>query len=102
MALSSDGKTVAIGAPQSSEFGTGTGVIRVFQFDDASGDARWELQGSGLGSEVGSAYGSAVALSSNGRRVTGGAPTTPYVKSIARAGAVFVFDREQEDAVGQQ
>ena len=104
--LSKDGNTLAIGAPESSEFGTGSGHIQVWMYNEDS--SQWVQEGSKIGGPLGSNMGSSVALSvsslsNNGNdasaettiRVVGGAPTADYDGSIINAGSFFVFDREE-------
>ena len=71
VALSSDGLTVAIGAPYNDENGSSSGQVRVFSF---VGDT-WVQRGSDIdGEAAGDLSGSAVALSSDGLTVAIGAP----------------------------
>ncbi|GFH52428.1 hypothetical protein CTEN210_08904 [Chaetoceros tenuissimus] len=72
VSLSSDGRTVAIGAPYNYENGYCSGHVRVYQFQDST--PSWEQLGQDIESEA--AYdisGSSVSLSSNGRTVAIGA-----------------------------
>jgi len=92
VALSGDGNTLAVGAPQNNIFGEASGLIQVFKYDSAT--STWEQEGGGIGSQIVSEFGAAVALSNDGMRVAGGAPMTAYDGTISRAGSALVFDRE--------
>jgi hypothetical protein len=94
VALSSDGSVLAVGAPQNNLFGDGAGLIQVFKYDSTS--ALWNQLGSGIGSEKAAEFGVAVAMSGDGTRVFGGAPTTAFDGSITRAGSVLVYDQEKK------
>jgi hypothetical protein len=93
VSLSGDGSTLAIGGPQNSLFGDGAGRIQVLKYDSES--SSWNTQGSDIGSETAAELGASVALSFDGKRVAGGAPTTAYVGSVTRAGSVQVWDRDE-------
>merc|ERR1712070_1166958 len=73
VSLSSDGKTVAIGAPYNDDNGTNTGHVRVYEYDetilewtqlgqDIDGEAEWDISGE------------SVSLSSDGKTVAIGVP----------------------------
>jgi hypothetical protein len=91
VALSTDGSVLIVGSPQNNRFGEGTGAMSVFRHDAAT--KSWKPEGSAIGSAHSAGLGTAVALSLNGTRVAGGAPTTAYDGSIPRAGIVLVYDR---------
>jgi hypothetical protein len=72
VSLSSDGRTVAVGAPYNYENGYCSGHVKVYKFHDTS--SLWEQLGGDIESEA--AYdisGSSVSLSSDGRTVAIGA-----------------------------
>ena len=71
VALSSDGQTVAIGAPQHADSGRDSGQLRVYQWNGSS----WVQMGASIdGYEGGDALGTSVALSSDGQTIAIGAP----------------------------
>ena len=67
VSLSSDGNTVAIGAPKND------GTVRIYAFADAS-QSKWTQIGNIIDGEAGDEYGSSVSLSSDGNTVAIGAP----------------------------
>ncbi|KAL7562423.1 hypothetical protein ACA910_020565 [Epithemia clementina (nom. ined.)] len=113
VALSDDGHTLAMGAPESDEFGVDSGHVQVWQFHVKS--RQWIQQGSNIGGTAGSNMGTSVALSittsspsittsgednnggentkTNNIRVAGGAPGADFDGSVIQAGSIFVFDR---------
>jgi hypothetical protein len=90
VALSWDGGTLAVGAPQSNHFGQDTGAVSVYRY--LADRASWKQHGSAMGSALVSEFGASVSLSDDGLRVAGGAPMTAYDGSVARAGCVLVYD----------
>ena len=80
-----------LGGPQNNHYGDSAGSLKVFQYEAAA--STWNQQGSSIGSEAVAEFGVTVALSSDGTRVAGGAPTTAFDGSISRAGSVLAFDR---------
>jgi LPXTG-motif cell wall-anchored protein len=87
VSLSSDGSTVAIGAPYNEGNGSSAGHVRIYQLD---GNA-WVKMGSDIDGEAAEDYsGEAVSLSSDGTRVAIGAPYNGG--SATEAGHVRVFD----------
>ena len=90
VALSADGNTALIGAPENK-----TGVGTAFVFTRTSGT--WTQQGTGLtgGGEGGAAqFGHSVALSGDGNTALIGGPTNnPGVGFAVHAGAAWVFTR---------
>jgi hypothetical protein len=86
IALSDDGNTLAIGAPQARDK---RGRVKVLEYDGSS----WTPHGSSIFGEPGDDFGSSVALSSDGKRVLGGAPSATFDGSIAQAGMARVYDR---------
>ena len=88
IAMSSDGNKIAIGAPLNEGIGGGnTGHVRIYSWDGTA----WTQVGEDLeGDAAGDEAGSAVALSSDGNRVTFGAR---YVDGKGnQTGLVRVFD----------
>ena len=71
VSLSSDGKTVAIGAPKNDENGSDSGHVRVFKIDDSD---NWIQLGFDIdGEAAGDWSGYSVSLSSDGKTVAIGA-----------------------------
>ena len=93
VALSGDGNVLAIGGPQNTLFGDRAGIISIYKYD--SSNSLWKQSGSSIGSSSVTEFGMSIALSNNGQRVVGGAPTTTYDGSVARAGSVLVFDADE-------
>lgn len=93
LALSEDGRVVAVGAIQGElgEFGShGPGYARVYRLD---GENRWQQLGQDLvGEEADDEFGFSVALSADGRVAAVGAPRNDA--SGDRAGQVRVFLEE--------
>ena len=94
VALSADGTVLAIGGPQNAKFGDRAGIISVYNYDPSNG--LWKQKGSSLGSPNVTDFGTSIALSNDGQRVVGGAPTTTFDGTIARAGSVLVFDSDDD------
>jgi hypothetical protein len=95
VALSSDGTVLAIGGPQSTMFGDKAGTISVYKYDADRGT--WKQRGSAIGNSNVTEFGTSIALSDDGQRVVGGAPTTTFDSRIARAGSVLVFDSNEKE-----
>jgi hypothetical protein len=85
IAVSSDGQTIAIGAPFNNDAGTVAGHVRVYRW---SGTA-WVQRGADIDGEVGSQSGSSVSLSSDGQTVAIGAPSSDAIGT--NAGQVRVY-----------
>jgi hypothetical protein len=84
VSLSSDGLTVAIGAPLNDENGTNSGHVKVYNFD--SGSSTWIQMGSNIdGKYQGNISGNSVSLNSDGSTVAIGAPGV-------RSGQVRVYN----------
>jgi hypothetical protein len=98
VALSGDGSTVVVGSPQNSLFHENAGIIAVHRYDETS--KSWIQQGSLIGSTSTAELGLSVAISNDGIRVAGGAPTTAFDGSISRAGSVLVFDPDESQENG--
>jgi hypothetical protein len=102
VSLSSDGDILAIGAPQNSEFGAGSGMVKVLKFDVRS--STWIQQGTNIGGLSPDAnFGLSVALSANGSRVVAGAPKALFNGALIEAGSARVYDRDEtaRQEVGQ-
>ena len=86
VAISSDGSTVAIGAPYNSGVGSSAGHVRVYQFVAGT----WTKIGDDMDGEAAGDYsGYSVAISSDGTKVAIGAPYNDGVGS--NAGQVRVY-----------
>lgn len=84
VSMSSDGTTVAIGAPENDGFGSGTGHVRVYR--NVSGV--WTQIGADIDGQIlGGKSGSSVSLSSNGNVIAIG---SPYAGSTYK-GLICVF-----------
>lgn len=110
VAVSSDGNTLAIGAPYEASASTGINGVQTDATAASAGavyvyvrsGANWSFQAYVKASNTGSKdlFGSAVALSADGNTLVVGAPgeasanvNNPQDNSMADAGAVYVFDR---------
>jgi hypothetical protein len=92
VSLSSDGSTVAIGAPRNEDNGRDSGHVRIYSFD--SGSSTWTQMGSDIDGESSYDYsGRSVSLSSDGSTVAIGAPFyddgTNYESGVVR---IYRFD----------
>jgi hypothetical protein len=73
VSLSSDGKTVAIGAPSNEGNGSDSGHVRIFQWTEST--STWTQMGANIdGEETLDKFGTSVSLSSDGKTVAIGAP----------------------------
>jgi hypothetical protein len=71
VSLSSDGSTVAIGAPYSDANGSSSGQVRIYQYDGVG----WQQLGADIDGEASADYsGGSVSLSADGSTVAIGAP----------------------------
>jgi hypothetical protein len=68
------------------------GRVEVYKYEEAKG--LWALEGKSIPGSTGEEFGSSVALGMQGRRLVVGAPSTTFDGSIAQAGAVRVYDRD--------
>ena len=91
VSLSSDGRTVAIGAPVNSDSGYDSGQVRVYQYSDAS----WSQLGGDIDGVAYDQSGSSVSLSPDGTIVAIGAP-----KASNMLGKVRVY-RYSDDSWSQ-
>jgi LPXTG-motif cell wall-anchored protein len=85
VAMSADGKRIAVGAP--APFSSGIGLVRVF---DRSG-TNWVQVGSDIVGSAGDRFGWSVAMSANGDRIVIGAPSDDDALG-ADMGSVSVFE----------
>jgi hypothetical protein len=94
VSLSSDGNILAIGAPQNSEYGEGSGMVKILEYDVRS--STWIQQGTnigGLSPDVN--FGVRVALSADGSRVVAGAPKALFNGALTEAGSALAYDRSE-------
>jgi hypothetical protein len=99
VALSSDGTTLVMGAPENGEFGKSSGQIQVWQYVHKAAGAganKWIQLGSNVGGTAGANLGSSVALSwhddetkSGVLHVVGGTPGADFDGSVTKAGGFF-------------
>jgi len=103
--LNHDGSILAVGSPQGGPLDSGR--VRMLQYDETARD--WSDIGPAIGASPQyhssqsphSAFGSDIALNSDGSRVLVGAPSATFDGSIAQAGMVRVYDRvtnEEDEA----
>ena len=89
IAISSDGRTIAVGAPTDDSNGANIGMVAVYNYVIGSGD--WIQLGSSLFGDPGSKeFGYSISLSSNGKILAAGSLTHSsaqgYVKSYKYSG----------------
>jgi hypothetical protein len=97
VSLSSDGKTVAIGAPYNYGNGSTSGHVRVYSWDATS----WTQVGSDIDGEyLGDESGTSVSLSSDGKTVAIGAPWNDGNRSGSGHVRVFSWDGTSWTQVG--
>lgn len=90
MELSSDGATIAIGAPANQSTPTSPGYAKVYSLDQGN----WLQVGSTLvGDSVGDRFGEAISLSDDGQMLAIGASTNNYISTFS--GQTKVFKLEQ-------
>lgn len=108
VAISDDGKTVAIGATgndgedNSTDIGTFTGNVRVFERDEDN-EAGWSQVGDNINGQMdGSAFGFSISMSGDGKRLMIGAPfeDDESASSGTNVGAVRVYERDDEASSG--
>ena len=92
VAISADGRIVAIGIPSNDVGGLDAGLVRVFRFDDsnANGDTEWVQIGQGLIGKASEAanFGASVALSEDGLTLAAASTQEGYV-------IVYRYDSEE-------
>ena len=96
VSLSSDGKTVAIGASGNDGVnGTDSGHVRVYEYDEA--DKKWNMLGDDIDGEAANDYsGWSVSLASDGRTVAIGATEADGVNG-SNTGHVRVYEYDEAD-----
>jgi hypothetical protein len=102
VSLSSGGNILAIGAPQNSEYGDGSGMVKILEYDIQS--STWIQQGTNIGGSSPDAnFGVRVALSADGSRVLAGAPKALFNGALTEAGSALVYDRNEtaQNGTGQ-
>ena len=92
LALSPHGTVLAIGAPQNAEFGLDSGKVEIFKRDPTGA---WIREGRSIHGNSGEELGRSVALSLEGKRLVAGGPSATFDGSIAQAGVVRVYDRDE-------
>jgi len=91
VSLSKDGVMLAVGASNSSAGGAGSGLTRVYRYEESEAEKKWvQVSDDIVGEYAGEQSGSAVALSGNGTRVAVGAPNSRAGGN--NAGRVSVFE----------
>ena len=91
VSLSSDGKTVAIGAPYNDGIGNNSGHVRVYNFQDHN--STWVQLGADINGEAaGDQSGSSVSLSLDGKTVAIGATINDGIGSDSGHVRVYQFD----------
>jgi hypothetical protein len=91
IALSSDGLTMAAGAPSNGDNGFGSGHARIFEYN--AGSARWNQLGQTLvGAAALDLFGSAIALSADGLTMAAGAPLNEDNGSIFGQARIFAYN----------
>ncbi len=102
VSLSSDGRTVAIGAPHNGGNGSYSGHVRVYHYNDTSSPGQWTRLGSDIDGEIANySSGHSVSLSSDGRTVLAmiGAPQNNG--NGTRSGHVRVYHYNDTSSPGQ-
>ena len=91
VSLSSDGNTIAIGAPLNDGSGAAAGHARVFDWDKLSSPNKWTQRGLDInGENAGDNSGNSVSLSSDGNTIAIGAPYNDG--SVSNSGQARVYD----------
>lgn len=86
LSLSSNGNRIAIGSPENSDKGSGTGQVRIYEYKDGDwGQLGNNINGKGTSSLLDERFGDAVSLSADGNRISIGAPGTGLAKGRIRA-----------------
>ena len=94
ISLSSDGRTVAVGAPYSDINTNDSGDVRIYRYNTNLVTPAWEPLGSDLdiiGLAPGDRAGWSVSLSGDGRTVAVGSPNANGIGSASDAGHVRIF-----------
>jgi FG-GAP repeat len=87
VSLSGNGDVLAVGAPMSSSFGPGGGRVVIFKHDGSA----WRQDGPSIGRQPGDDFGSSVALTTDGKRLVVGAPSSTYDGRIGDSGCALVY-----------
>jgi len=91
VALSSDGKTLAIGAPNNGDGGLYSGHVKIYVWDEAA--SNYEQLGKAINGEAADDYfGGSLALSSDGKTLAVGAPELPWGSSMRGHVKVYGWD----------
>ena len=107
VSLSSDGTTVAIGAPWNDGNGSNSGHVRIYAWNSAT--SAWEQQGADIDGEAAADFsGTSVSLSSDGTTVAIGAigndgngSTSGQVRIYAWNSATSAWDQQGADIDGE-
>lgn len=94
VAISSNGKRVAVGSLGSDINGQNSGQVRLFDQDDLSGS--WRLVKSLDGEAEGALFGASVSLSEDGLTLVVGAPYFNENSDLPRSGRVYVYQQVSE------
>ena len=94
VAISSNGKRVAVGSLGSDINGQNSGQVRLFDQDDLSGS--WRLVKSLGGEAEGALFGASVSLSEDGLTLVVGAPYFNENNDLTRSGRVYVYRQVSE------
>ncbi len=98
LAMDADGKNIVVGMINDTEMGRDSGSVRVYTYDDNSGEIVWIKKGELLtGRSSFEEFGAAVDISDDGRMIAVGAPNADVgiqPDTEEEAGAVRVFRYE--------
>jgi FG-GAP repeat len=99
IALSSDGRILAIGAPMQDANGANAGQVQVYRYDAANVTQPWSQMGRDLrGNAAQDYFGSAIALSPDGQTLAIGAPRSDEENGV-QSGAVWLYQWGETDWV---
>ncbi|MEM6582905.1 MAG: LamG-like jellyroll fold domain-containing protein [Pseudomonadota bacterium] len=98
VALSEDGRTLAVGAPSSDSSQEDAGQVRVYTW---TGTTWAQLGGTINGETAGEKSGSAISLSNDGRTLAIGAPFNAYTGEKSGRARVFRWARNRWEQVGR-
>ena len=97
VAMSKDGKRMAVGCPGSDTYGKNSGKVRLFMEEEMS--KSWVMVSEFYGEGSGDLFGAAVSLSPEGTKLAVGAPY--YTRNeVMRSGSAYAF-REISESVWQ-
>ena len=98
VAMSNDGRRIAIGCPGSDTYGKNSGKVRLFMEEEMSNT--WVMVSEFYGEGSGDLFGAAVSLSPEGTQLAVGAPY--YTRNeVKRSGSAYAY-REVSESVWQQ